>query len=270
MSYFEREGIRFHYVDKGEGKPFIFQHGLGGDVQQTADVYAAQAGIRFVSMDCRGHGETRPIGDANHYTFDTFADDVVALMEALEIEQAVVGGISMGAGVSLNMALRYPARVKGLMLSRPAWLDQPMPDNLWILTEVARYIRQYGAIEGLEVFKQSAVYQAILAEAPDVAKSVVGQFTHPRAEETVIKLERMPQDAPCVDRSQWASIDVPTLVLGNHVDPMHPYAMAEAVAAGIPNARLRELTSKSVDKTRHVQEVQQFIGEFLRMVIQKT
>lgn len=264
MSYFEREGIRFHYVDEGEGMPFIFQHGLGGDVQQTADVYAAQAGIRFVSMDCRGHGDTRPVGAAEAFTFYTFADDVVALMDTLGLEQAVVGGISMGAGVSLNMALRYPARVKGLVLSRPAWLDQPMPHNLWILTEVARYIRQYGAVEGLEVFKQTVAYQAILQEAPDVAKSLVGQFTHPRAEETVIKLERMPQDAPCADRAAWANIGVPTLVLGNHVDPMHPYAMAEVLAAGIPNARLRELTSKSVDKARHVQEARTFIGEFLR------
>ncbi|MCA0457610.1 MAG: alpha/beta hydrolase [Chloroflexi bacterium] len=270
MAYFEREGIRFHYVDEGEGAAFVFQHGLGGDVAQTTDVYTSQAGVRFVSMDCRGHGDTRPVGDVNDYTFDTFADDVVALMDQLGIEQAVVGGISMGAGISLNIALRYPARVGGLVLSRPAWLDQPMPANLWILTEVARYIRQYGAVEGLEVFKQSVAYQALLREAPDVAKSVVGQFTHPRAEETVVKLERMPNDAPCRDRAAWASIHVPTLVLGNHVDPMHPYEMAEVLAAGIPNARLRELTSKSVDKAQHVQEARQFIGAFLREVPQKS
>ncbi len=267
MPYFEREGIRFHYVDEGEGMSFIFQHGLGGDVQQTADVFETQAGIRFVSMECRGHGDTRPVGDEGAFTFNHFADDVIALMDSLEIEQAVVGGISMGAGAALNMALRYPARVKGLVLSRPAWLDATMPDNLRVLIEVARYIRQYGAAAGLEHFQQTAIYQAILAEAPDVAKSVLGQFTHPRAEETVVKLERMPQDAPCADRAAWAGIGVPTLVLGNHVDPMHPYAMAEVLAAGIPNARLRELASKSVDKARHVQEVRQFIGEFLREVL---
>lgn len=266
MPYFEREGIHFHYVDEGEGIPFIFQHGLGGDVQQTADVYAAQAGIRFVSMDCRGHGETRPVGDEAAFTFDHFADDVVAFMDHLGLTSAVVGGISMGAGVSLNIALRYPERVKGLVLSRPAWLDQPMPDNLRVLTEVARYIRHYGAAKGLKHFLQTDVYQTILAEAPDVAKSVVGQFTHPRAEETVVKLERMPQDTPCADRAAWAGIHVPTLVLGNPVDPMHPYEMAETLAAGIPKAELRELTSKSVDKARHVQEARTFIGAFLREI----
>lgn len=264
MPYFEREGIRFHTIDDGEGLPFIFQHGLGGDVQQTADVFEPQAGIRFVSMDCRGHGDTRPVGDEAAFMFDHFADDVIALMDSLEIAQAVVGGISMGAGVALNIALRYPARVKGLVLSRPAWLDQPMPDNLQVLREVARYMRQYGAAAGLEHFQQTPIYQAILAEAPDVAKSVLGQFTHPRAGETVVKLERMPQDAPCADRAAWAGIGVPTLVLGNHVDPMHPYEMAVALAAGIPDARLRELVSKSVDKARHVQEARQFIGEFLQ------
>lgn len=263
MPSFQRNNLTFHYTDSGMGFPFIFQHGLGGDVKQTAEVYQPQSGIRMLSLDCRGHGETRPLGDAARLSFDSFADDVIGMMDHLNIPQAVVGGISMGAGISLNMTVRHPLRVRGLVLSRPAWLDQPMPDNLLNFVKVAEYIRRYGAAGGLELFKQSEAYQAVVKEAPDVANSLLAHFTHPRAEETFIKLERLPNDAPCHDLAACASITIPTLILGNRHDPPHPFAMAEKLASLIPNALLREIPSKSVNREQHFHDARAFISEFL-------
>lgn len=99
MPFFEHDGLQFHYLDSGAGYPFIFQHGLGGDVNQTAEVYdlpTAPAGIRFIVMDCRAHGKTRPIGDAEKINFSAFADDLIALMDHLGLQSAILGGISMG------------------------------------------------------------------------------------------------------------------------------------------------------------------------------
>lgn len=264
MFFFERDHIQFHYIDTGEGKPFIFLHGLGGDMQQTAEVFEAQAGIRFISMECRGHGETRPVGRAEGYSFDSFGDDVVALMDHLKVEKAALGGISMGAGVSLNVAIRYPERVNKLILSRPAWLDEPLPENLRVMQEIAGYIQRFGAQEGIGLFRQTEHYLKIQHEAPDVGQSLLRQFTQPRAAETVIKLERMPADVPYRDRKALGRIGVPTLVLGNDIDPLHPAGMAETLAQAIPGARLEWLTSKSLDKARHVQEAKSLIGAFLR------
>ncbi|MEZ4669976.1 MAG: alpha/beta hydrolase [Anaerolineae bacterium] len=263
MPSFYRDNLTFHYTDSGVGFPFIFQHGLGGDVKQTAEVYQPQPGIRMLSLDCRGHGETRPLGDAARLNFDSFADDVIGMMDHLNIPRAVVGGISMGAGISLNIALRHPLRVRGLVLSRPAWLDQPMPDNLLNFVKVAESIRRYGAAEGLQQFKQSEAYQAAVKEAPDVANSLLTHFTHPRAEETYIKLERLPNDAPCRDLAACASITVPTLILGNRHDPPHPYAMAETLASVIPSATLHEIPSKSVNREQHFQDARAYMMEFL-------
>ena len=135
MPFFRRDELTFHYVDTtaGEGvegtTPFVFQHGLGGDVEQPSGVLRPPPGVRLLSFDCRGHGKTRPVGAPERFTITAFADDLAAFLDEVEIEDAIVGGISMGAAVALNFALRYPDRLRGLVLSRPAWLDSPTMAN---------------------------------------------------------------------------------------------------------------------------------------------
>src|SRR3954453_23307117 len=123
MPTFAHDGLAFHYEDTGEGVPFIFQHGLGGDVNQPCGLFRPPEGVRLLALDCRAHGETRPLGDPDQLRLATFADHLAALLDYLEVPRAVIGGISMGAAVALNFALRYPERVLGLVLSRAAWLD---------------------------------------------------------------------------------------------------------------------------------------------------
>lgn len=115
MPVFECDGLAFHYLDEGDpsGRNFVFQHGLGDDVSQPAGVFSPPPGIRLLSVDCRGYGETYPLGGARKLSFSCFADDVAALMDRPGFECAVVGGISMAAGVALNLASRYPRRVAG-------------------------------------------------------------------------------------------------------------------------------------------------------------
>ena len=117
MPAFERSGLAFYYLDEGDpsGRPFVFQHGLGGDVSQPAGAFPPPSGIRLLSLDCRGQGGTRPLGPVDKLFFSSFADDVAALMDHLVLQRAVVGGISMGAGVALNLASRCPKRAAGLV-----------------------------------------------------------------------------------------------------------------------------------------------------------
>lgn len=272
MPEYDHEGIRFHYRDEGAGLPFIFQHGLGGDAYQPLSFFKSDLHenppFRMIALDCRAHGKTHPMGPEDSLSFSCFADDVVALMDFLHMTQAVVGGISMGAGIALNLALRYPQRVRGLVLSRPAWLDRPSPENLSILSTVAALIGEFGAVEGREQFLRTREYAMMLAASPDVAGSLLGQFDHPRAEETVAKLERIPQDAPCRDRSQWASISVPVLVLANRQDPVHPVEYGETLAAAIPGAELQIITPKSVSVENHYSDVRKTILDFVRRRIE--
>lgn len=264
MPYLHRDGLNFHYRDDGQGIRFVFQHGLGGDAGQTFGLFAPPPGYRLITLDCRGHGETRPLGDPNKISLAVFADDVCALLDHLALPKVVIGGISMGAAVALNLALRFPERVCGLVLSRPAWLDQPMPPNSAVFPLIAQLIRRHGAAGGLAAFKRSEAYAEVARVAPDAARSLCGQFEHPRAEETVVKLERIPHDTPSHDRRAWAAITMPALVLANRQDPIHPFEYGAIIAQALPHAEFRELTSKSVSPERHAQETQAFIAAFLK------
>ncbi len=264
MPYLNWDGLRFHYRDVGSGIPFIFQHGLGGDVNQPFSVCQPSPGFRMLAFDCRAHGETRPLGDVEKINLTSFADDLLAFMDNLALSKAVVGGISMGAAVALNFTLRYPQRISGLVLSRPAWLDGPSPHNVAVYGLIARLIREHGAVEGLALFRQTAEFRRVQAESPDAANSLVGQFENPRAEETVVKLERIPADAPVRDITLLRAISVPTLILASRQDPIHPFEYGEILARAIPGAVFRELTPKSISKEQHTRDLQSSLSEFLQ------
>jgi pimeloyl-ACP methyl ester carboxylesterase len=263
MPFCTRDFLHFHFRDEGRGLPFIFQHGLGGDVDQPFGVYRPGRGLRLITFDMRGHGETRPLGDVAKLTIASLADDLMGLMDHLEIAQAVVGGISLGAAVAVNVALRYPEHVLGLVLVRPAWIDRPVPENVSRYAMIARLIREYGPAAGLARFQATPEFQAIERESRDCARSLIGQFEHTRASECVARLERLAADTPCSDRIRYGAIRVPTLVLGNHHDPIHPWPFAKSLSELIPGALLREVTAKSVSLDRHAAEVQRAIDLFL-------
>jgi pimeloyl-ACP methyl ester carboxylesterase len=262
MPFMRHADIDFHYDEAGAGTSFVFQHGLGGDVAQPLGLFVPPPGVRVLALDCRGHGATRPLGDPALLGFTTFAADVIALLDHLEVERAIVGGISMGAGVALRLALSYPERVLALALVRPAWLDAPMPENVERYAWIAALIRRHGAAGGLEHFRRTPAYTELERAAPDAAASLVGQFQSPRAEDSVDRLERIPRDVPS-DAAAWSSIAVPTLVLANRQDPIHPFGYGETLARAIPGAAFAEMTSKSVDRQQYVRDVRRELAAFL-------
>jgi pimeloyl-ACP methyl ester carboxylesterase len=263
MPWFSHQRFRLHYVDRGKGTPFVFQHGLGGSTDQTTGVCPETPGVRFLSLDCRSHGESEPAAQPDELRFSLMADDIVAWMDHLAVEKVVLGGISMGAGIALNLSLRYPGRVRGLLLSRPAWLDGPMEAGQFYF-EVAALIRRKGIEEGQRAFLASPTYARLRLESADAANSLLGQFQAPRAKERVSRLEEMPRDIPHPDRKQWAAIKVLTLILATDTDPVHPLWLARDLAAAIPGAEFRQVTSKSIDAALHAREVQSAIGNWLQ------
>ena len=264
MAFFEHDKISFHYRDEGQGLPFFFQHGLGADITQPFDLFHPPAGIRLIAFDCRAHGETRPVGDLEKIRLSTFADDLRALMGHLQIKEAVVGGISMGAATVLNFTLRFPGAVRGLVMSRPAWTDRPHPWNVHIFTLIASLIREYGPVRGKELFLESAEYKEAIEQWPDVARSLAGQFEDPRVEETVAKFVRIITDKPCESLEQLRSIRVPTLVLANDVDPIHPLEFGPLLAKYISGAQFRQITAKSASVEAHERDVQEALEQFFK------
>ena len=112
-------------------------------------------------------------------------------------------------------------------------------------------------------FRSSPEFSAVERESPDCARSLLGQFEHPRAAECVDRLERLAADAICLDRTLYGHLKVPVLILGNRQDPIHPWPVAKLLAELIPYAELREVTAKSVSLDQHAADVKQMINHFL-------
>jgi pimeloyl-ACP methyl ester carboxylesterase len=169
----------------------------------------------------------------------------------------------MGAAIALNFALRYPSRVLALILARPAWLDRPLPPNLELFPVIAGLIRSLGPERGAEEFERSEAHRELEQTYPASAESLRSQFREPRAAEAVIRLERIPRDCPCRDRVAWASIEVPTLVLANRADFIHPFGYGVELASAIPSATLCEVTPKAVSPRLHVSDIRAAIRDFV-------
>jgi len=261
MGVLHHDGIAFSYLDAGEGEPLVLQHGLGGDASQPAGLYAS--GGRLVCLECRGHGETTPLGPAEKLSFETFAGDLLALADALGLSTFVLGGVSMGAGVALRFAAEHPDRVRGLILIRPAWLDGPSPPNLALLAQAGDLLIEHGPERGREIMRSSAAFAALRRESEANATSLLGQFDRPHARERAEVLRRMPADCPLGTTHDWESFDMPAVVIGNALDPQHPLRFATAIAEALPRARAHEVTPKAVDDAAHRREIAALVDAFL-------
>lgn len=265
MPHFCRGPIRFYYQESSaDGWPFVFQHGLGGDVTQPFGLFRPPAGVRLLAFDARGHGQTTPLGDPEQLCFKVFGEDLFAFFDHCGLNQVVLGGISMGAALALHFTLRWPERVRGLVLSRPAWLEAPCPWNVKMFTLISGLIHKHGAAEGLRLFQQTQDYLEALEQYPEVANSLSLQFQNPGIETTAVKLERLILDRPHPDRAAWGQVGVPTLVLGNRLDPIHPFEYAEDLAGAIRGSEFREITCKSVSIDQHGADVQRALEDFFQ------
>ena len=263
MPFIESRGIRFHYELSGSSGPLVvFQHGLGGDVSQPQGILGNSASLRTLSFDCRGHGRTEPIGPREDLRFSVFADDLRAILDALGFHRVVVGGISMGAGVALNFAIRYPARVAGLVLSRPAWLDTGYPANLEILVRIHRHLKQGGREATKEWLPTDPEFERIQRISRDNAASIMRQLERPDLEGMIALLESLPADTPCPTPEAWCQVTAPTLVIVNSRDALHPMEYGRRLADGIPGATLVEVASKEADPVAHARDSARAIEDF--------
>lgn len=265
MPYFEHDGVNFYYEDDNQKKmPFIFLHGLGGDTNQTTDVLKEIKNVRCITMDFRGHGKTIKYGDIDSFNFDTFADDVRALVEHLNLKTFYLGGISTGAGVALNFSVRYPNGLEKLILSRPAWINEEQPKFIRdAFKEIYTILNASNIIQKKEKFKSTDIYKMMNEKSHYAGSTLLGQFDYPYAVETSDKLVRMPNDCPVRDKKKWSSIPIPTLILGSKKDPIHPFEFGEILNNGIPTSEFKEITSKTDSGELHKKDSVESINSFL-------
>lgn len=117
MPHIERDGVKIHCEAEGEGPAVLLSHGYQASGNMwRGQVQALKNRYRVISWDMRGHAGSDSPDDQDAYSEETTVDDMAAILNAEEIEQAVVGGHSLGGYMSLAFHLKYPQRVRALML----------------------------------------------------------------------------------------------------------------------------------------------------------
>ena len=264
MPFFIHQHIKFHYVNEGSGHPVIFLHGLGGDLQQSYDLLKSIDNIRLISFDFRGHGKSRMNASFSSINMQTFSRDLYALTKHLRIDRFVLGGISLGAAISVKFCLNYPDLATKLILVRPAWIDLPDPPNLKPIKLVASFIEQYGWKKGLKRYKKTALYQEIAKQSPGCAHSLRGQFIRDQAAESFPLLQLLVEDAPFKHWAEVEKIQIPVLILANDQDPLHPLPFGELFAQYMSNSTFKKVTSKYSNPDKHQLEVQALVRTYLK------
>jgi pimeloyl-ACP methyl ester carboxylesterase len=255
---FERDGAELFGLDEGSGLPVVFQHGLGGNEAQVAEVFPDGGHLRRLTLECRGQG--RSSGDSRNFSIATFAEDVLAFADRRGLGRFVIGGISMGAAIALRLAIRHPERIIGLILARPAWLWHAAPDNMRPFADVARHL---GEPDGLARFEKSPTALRLSQEAPDNLASLRGFFMAPDPAAWSPLFAAIAEDGPGVDEPAVRRLALPALVLGTRLDVIHPLSFAEQVAAKIAGAQFAEITPKATDRARYVAEFRARLTQFL-------
>src|SRR5436190_18734549 len=241
MSYFRFGDHRLAYSVYGDGpRTTVLLPGLL--FSQRMHVPLARAltdhGNRVVTLDLLGHGKSDRPRDMRQYSMVQFAEQTLALLDHLEIDQAVVGGTSLGANVTLSVAARAPDRLRGMIV------EMPVLDNALLACAVffAPILVALTFGEPLMRLVQSGARLIPSQATPylaDVVLDVVRQDPAPGA--AVLQGLFFGRTAPPM--SERVTFEAPALVIGHPRDPVHPFSDADALARELPNAQLMDANS---------------------------
>lgn len=232
---FAHGGHTLVYDDYGTGDEVVlYLHGLlldSGINRGIAEALAAQ-GRRVLLLDLLGHGRSDQPRHASEYRMDAYADQAVALLDHLGIDEAVFGGVSLGANVSLIAAASHPERVRGLVLEMPVleWAVPAAAMTFAPLLLAAHYGRWL-----LE--RTSRLLKRIPPTPSDALNSVIGSAAlPPDVMAAVLHGILVGPVAPTVEARQ--RIEAPALILAHRNDLIHPFNDARNLAEQLPHAEL--------------------------------
>jgi pimeloyl-ACP methyl ester carboxylesterase len=260
---FTYEGRSLAYTDYGEGpRVCVLLHGLllSQRMHEPLARSLAERGNRVITLDLLGHGlSDRPL-DQSCYSMTAFGRQVIALLDHLELDDAVVLGTSLGANTALEAAALAPERLRGMVIEMPV-LDTALLACALAFTPLMIALSFGEPLMRLVQFGARQVPR--LPWALDFIVDTVRQDPAPGA--AVLQGIFFGRIAP--HRSERRTLRTETLVIGHRRDPLHPLTDAGVLAEEMPNARLLEASSiveLRVAPARLTGEIGDFLDECWR------
>ncbi len=237
---FRHEGYQLVYDEYGAGpRPLVLLPGLLLSRKMHAPLAQALAerGNHVYVLDFLGHGDSDRPRDMARYSMPILGDEVIGLLDHLELEQAVVGGTSLGANVALDVMSKVPERLRGAVIEMPV-LDNALLGAAIAFTPLLMYLT-FGSPVARVVARAARLVPRGVHDLLDSGLDWISQDPAPSA--AVLQGLFFGRIAP--HRSERAHFQTRTLVIGHPRDPIHPFSDADELARELRNARLVDASS---------------------------
>ncbi|MBP8251958.1 MAG: alpha/beta fold hydrolase [Herpetosiphon sp.] len=253
--FIDVHGITLGYDDVGTGIPVVLLHGFPFNrAMWSKEREALSGGYRVITPDLRGFGRS---SGTDKFSIGDLADDVIGLLDQLSIKQAVIGGLSMGGYVALNLVRRYPERVLALMLfdtKATADSDEAKRNRNKVAAMVVK--------DGMQPLVDQMLPKLLDDQAGDVARFLTYMMlaTNPRtAAAASIAMGHRDDSTP-----DLPAIKVPTIIVVGDDDKITPPSESEAMQLAIPFSRLVRIPHAGhVSNLEHPQAFAMAVHHFL-------
>ena len=260
---FTFQGHRLAYTSYGDGpRVLVLLHGLllSRRMHDQLAHALADGGNRVVTLDLLGHGRSDRPPDMWRYSMTAFGAQVIALLDHLEVDEAVVLGTSLGANVALECASLAPERLRGMVI------EMPVLDNALLGCALAFTPLMVALTFGEPLMRAVSRGARRVPRLPwqlDIVLDTVRQDPKPSA--AVLQGLFFGRTAP--HRSERRTFDMPALVIGHQHDIVHPFSDAGMLAEELPNGRLLQASSileLRLAPERLTGEIAEFVDECWR------
>ena len=225
--------IALYYQEKGNKEPFILLHGNGENssyFKNQIDYFSDR--YRVIALDTRGHGKS-PRG-TKPFTIEQFSCDLYDFMEGLEISNAVILGFSDGANIAMKFAIKYPNKVKALILNGGNLNPKGVKKTTQIPIEIGYKIARRFASKSADAKKNAEMLGLMVNE-------------------------------PNIERNELSKITAPTLVICGKND-MIKESHTKEIAENIPNAKLSIIKGNHFIANKRYVTFNKEVEDFLQII----
>ncbi len=235
MPHLQRGGAEIYYEISGDGPPILLGHSLLCDGRMWEGVVPLLAEhYRVINVDFRGHRNSTAPGE---FTFDDLADDWLAILDELDIQRAVLCGLSMGGMTAFCFSLKYPERVAGIIGIDTNGDAETLVNRLKYTAMNAIYSR-FGLVDALRGTTNKLMFGATtIAERPDLVQRFVDRVEgHDRPQ--LARAIRGVFSRPSF-LADLHTLTCPVLLLVGEEDLATPLKWSQRLRRAIPGSMLR-------------------------------
>lgn len=231
--------IDLHVIDEGAGTAVVFLHGSGGSTEDwTAQLAALSGSHRTIAIDLRGFGASEVTAD--DLSLQDYADDVIAVLDELHVDEAVFVGLSAGGVIALQIASSTPERVRGLLIAdATSRLDEQVAA---VMGQTKAALAQITMAQNVEMMRPLIFASATIAAQADHIRDYEARF----AQGDPIGLGLVMQAISRIDlHDKLGAVTAPTLVVVGAEDQLLPLPHSVEIADAIPGAELQIIDGAS-------------------------